>query len=57
VVEALRKDLENYEPGKGSVQFHAGTTIPAALVKKLVKARIAENEAGSSGYGSKAGKR
>jgi uncharacterized protein YdhG (YjbR/CyaY superfamily) len=57
VVEAHRKELESYELGKGSVQFPAGTTLPAALVRKLVKARIAENEAGSSGYGSKARKR
>jgi uncharacterized protein YdhG (YjbR/CyaY superfamily) len=53
VVEAHSKDLEKYELGKGSVQFPAGKTLPAALVKKLVKARIAENEAASGGYGSK----
>ena len=54
VVEAHKKDLERYELGRGSVQFPAGKTLPTALVKKLVKARIAENEAGSSGYGAKA---
>jgi uncharacterized protein YdhG (YjbR/CyaY superfamily) len=57
VVEAHRKDLQRYELGKGSVQFPAGTTLPAALVKKLVKARIAENEAGWSGYRAKAKER
>jgi uncharacterized protein YdhG (YjbR/CyaY superfamily) len=49
VVEAHSKDLERYKVGKGSVQFPVGETLPAALVRKLVKARIAENEAGRSG--------
>jgi uncharacterized protein YdhG (YjbR/CyaY superfamily) len=56
VVEAHKQNLKTYELGKGSVQFPAGETLPAVLVKKLVRARIAENEAGS-GYGSKAKKR
>jgi uncharacterized protein YdhG (YjbR/CyaY superfamily) len=46
VVEAHAKDLQRYELGKGSVQFPASKPLPAALVRKLVKARIAENEAG-----------
>ena len=49
VVEAHARELEKYQLGTGSVQFPAGTTLPVALVRKLVKARIAENEAGAHG--------
>lgn len=44
------QDLKNYELGKASVRFAANKPLPAALVTKLVKARIAENEAGRT-YG------
>ena len=49
VVEAHGRELETYKLGTGSVRFPAGTTLPAALVRKLVKARIAENEARAHG--------
>jgi uncharacterized protein YdhG (YjbR/CyaY superfamily) len=45
VIEAHRDALKPYFSGKGTIRFQANKPIPAPLVKKLVKARIAENAA------------
>lgn len=42
VVGELAKDLEGYETTKGGVRFPIGEPLPAGLVRKLVKARLAE---------------
>ena len=42
-VAAFQDELKNYETSKGSIHFSAAKPLPAALVRKLVKARIAEN--------------
>ena len=45
VMEAHREDLKDYDTAKGTVRFLPGQPLPTELVVKLVKARIAENEA------------
>lgn len=40
VIEAHRKELENYKTSKGTIHFHADKPLPAALVKKLIKTRL-----------------
>jgi uncharacterized protein YdhG (YjbR/CyaY superfamily) len=37
-----RQALKNYETSKGTVRFDAARPLPAALVRKLVRTRIAE---------------
>ena len=45
VIEAHKKDLEGYDTSKGTIRFQPDGPLPAALVRKLVKARIARNAA------------
>jgi uncharacterized protein YdhG (YjbR/CyaY superfamily) len=45
VMRSLRKELGPYFSGKGTLRFSADRPIPAALVKKIVKARLEENAA------------
>lgn len=44
VMDANRAELEGYDTAKGTVRFRADSPLPAALVEKLVKARIAETD-------------
>ena len=36
-------ELKNYDTSKGTIRFQADKPLPVALVRKLVKTRIAEN--------------
>jgi uncharacterized protein YdhG (YjbR/CyaY superfamily) len=45
VMEAFSEELEPYDVEKGTIRFPIGKPLPAALVKKIVKARVRETEA------------
>jgi uncharacterized protein YdhG (YjbR/CyaY superfamily) len=42
-VEAHADALESYDTSKGTIRFQPDKPLPPALVRKLVRARIAEN--------------
>jgi uncharacterized protein YdhG (YjbR/CyaY superfamily) len=42
-VAAHRDELKDYGTSKGSIRFPAHQPLPTTLIRKLVKARIAEN--------------
>jgi uncharacterized protein YdhG (YjbR/CyaY superfamily) len=42
-VAAHREELKDYDTSKGTIRFQPDNPLPASLVRKLVKARIAEN--------------
>jgi uncharacterized protein YdhG (YjbR/CyaY superfamily) len=44
-VEAHKDELKAYDTSKGTIRFQADSPLPATLVRKLVKTRIAENAA------------
>ncbi len=44
VIEALKNELKGFSTSKGTVHFPTGKPLPTALVKRLVKARVAQKE-------------
>ena len=44
VIQAFKNDLKRYSTSKGTIHFPADKPLPTALIKKLVKARVAQKE-------------
>jgi len=45
IVQAFKKELKGYDTsGKGTIRFSVEEPLPAALVRQIVKARIAQQE-------------
>lgn len=44
IVQAFKKELKDYQTGKGTIRFAPDKPLPSALVRKIVRARIAERE-------------
>jgi uncharacterized protein YdhG (YjbR/CyaY superfamily) len=47
VIADHEAELAGYDASKGTIRFHPAKPLPAALVTKIVKARIEENAARS----------
>jgi uncharacterized protein YdhG (YjbR/CyaY superfamily) len=44
-LEAHKDEIKDYDVSKGTIRFQADKPLPVALVRKLVKERLAENAA------------
>jgi len=43
MVGAHKDQLKNFDTSKGTIRFQPDNPLPAALIRKIVKARLAEN--------------
>jgi uncharacterized protein YdhG (YjbR/CyaY superfamily) len=58
VMEAHQEELKRYDTSKGTIRFPVNKPLPAALLKKLVKTGIKQNEARlAAGQSRRGGKR
>jgi uncharacterized protein YdhG (YjbR/CyaY superfamily) len=44
VIEKFKAELKNFSISRGTIQFPTNKPLPAALVRKIVKARIAQTK-------------
>jgi uncharacterized protein YdhG (YjbR/CyaY superfamily) len=44
VIHTFRDELKGFSTSKGTVQFPLDKPLPVALIKKMVKLRVAESE-------------
>jgi uncharacterized protein YdhG (YjbR/CyaY superfamily) len=49
VIEAFRDELKGFTVSKGSVHFPLDKPVPAALIRKMVKARVEQSESRGRG--------
>ncbi len=52
VMEAIADELESYDTSKGTIRFAPDSPLPEALVRKLVRARMAQTDASATRTGS-----
>ena len=45
VLESFASELDGYSKAKGTIHFNPGETLPRELVIRIVRARLAENQA------------
>jgi uncharacterized protein YdhG (YjbR/CyaY superfamily) len=57
VLEAFKDELKGFETSKGTIQFTPRKPIPNTLVKKIVRARVAENAGKQRKPTTRAGKK
>jgi len=55
LIDDMKDELKNYRTAKGTLQFSQDKPLPAALLKKMVKLRVAENEIRAQAKGAKRG--
>ena len=48
VIETFKKELKGFSLSKGTIQFPTDKPLPSALVRKMVKARVAQIESKKS---------
>jgi uncharacterized protein YdhG (YjbR/CyaY superfamily) len=44
VIDKFKNELKNFSTSKGTLHFPTNKPLPTTLIKKLVKARVAQNE-------------
>ena len=44
VIDACKDELKGYETSKGTIHFPMDKPLPAALIKKIVKARLEQSQ-------------
>jgi len=49
VIEAFKDDLKGFVISKGTIQFSPDKPLPAALIKKMVRARVAHIDSRQGG--------